>query len=139
MNKDKTSTGNKQGVKFDDRALSPGSLNTDNIEPITDSAYKALLFKNFIKTHGSSLKYVATVTALSLLTNEAYAVDINAVFKTNIVEPIYTLIKDNYGKGIGVLAMGYMLMSEGADMRTKATRAGIGVAFGYGLGNLLFG
>jgi hypothetical protein len=106
----------------------------------TKTACKPYAFKSLMKTHEHSLKLVAALAAtMCLITNEAYAIDIVKTFDDNIVTPIHTLVKDNYGKGIGILAMGYMLMSEGADMRTKATRAGIGVAFGYGLGNILFG
>lgn len=137
MDTNKSLLGN-EGVKFDDCTMRPESLTSKLSTTNAYVARKASTIRDFMQTHGKVLRYAAAMSALCLMTNEAYAVDVVKVFTDNIVTPIHTIAHDNYGKGIAVLAGGYMLISEGADMRTKATRAGIGALFAYGLGNILF-
>ena len=137
MDTNKSLLGN-EGVKFDDCTMRPESLTSKLSTTNAYVARKASTIRDFMQTHGKVLRYAAAMSALCLMTNEAYAVDVVATFNNNIITPIYTLVSTHYGKGVGVIAMGYLILSEGADMRTKATRAGIGALFAYGLGNILF-
>jgi hypothetical protein len=138
MNKTKT-TNSTQGVKFDDRTLSSRSLNLVRTEIANYLSVKKGAISNFTQNHSIVLKYAALLGVMCLVTNEAYAVDIVQLFETKIATPIHSLVKNNYGKGIAILAGSYMVTGgEGADLRMKAKIAGIGAFLGYALGELIF-